>query len=645
MPFDLSTAQPVKKFDLSTAQPLQQAPQVPPEQMSAGYQDIAQNTGAFQSGLISAGHGIMSVLRGLGIADPETAMQREAYQALQSQHPVATTIGEVAGQSAPFLLPGGAVANAATIPARIAAAVALGATEAGIITKGEGGSDVDALKAAGLGGTIAGALEVVIPVVGRIGGRLIRKMTGKNPSAPIFDMAGNPSPELNAALEKSGLSIEDLSVEAKRLLQTGDIDDAAKLARKQFLERQGIIPTRAQVTGEATDFQTQQELFKTSGRVRRAIETQEDALSKGFENAITLTGGSANRSKSAAFDYIADRSIDLDSKISNAYKAAKEIAPVEKIIKPDGLVNSLREIAGSDRTTGGLASATRDILRTRGILAQGKGLKAAGKVNAEVAEEIRNNMNSLYSSLTPFGRQKLRVLKDALDDDVSKAVGSDVFADARSAKAAFERDLKRAKVNKFDNRKKNLVRDILENKVNPDRFLDDAILSKSIRSSDVEQLKRFLHLDQSDAGIAAWNDIRAEAMQRIKDTAFKEVAGQPALSRAGIESALDRFGRDKLRVLFTKEERGFLEDMLKTAKLREPVRGTALGRGPTAQAVGRIESAIKRIPLVSGVFEGIATDAGGRFVLRQPAISPLRPSQLTQLTPAVIPAVIPQEQQ
>lgn len=620
-----------------------QQPKTQPE--ISRFQSLAQEVGPFEATAIGAGRGMMSVLRGLGIADPEDQIVTESFEALKKERPITTTIGEIAGEAAPFLLPGGAIARAVTIPGRVASAAAIGALEAGVITKGRGGDEFESLKAGGLGSVLAGTLEVALPVIGRIGGKLIRRVTGKNATTPVLDAAGNPSPELAEALQRSGLSVEDLSVEARRQLNLGDVGDPASLARRSFLENQGITPTRAQITGEASDFQAQQELFKTSGRVRRAIESQEDILASRFENAITETGGSANRSNSTAFDFIADRSIDLDAAISRAYKTAREVAPTDRVIETNRLIKSMESIRGSENATGGLSGAVEDILKTHGVISKTKeGKKILIPIDATEAEEIRIDMNSLFNSLTPFGRQKLAGLKDAIDDDVAQAIGRDVFADARSSKAAFESDLRRAKVNKFDNRKKNLVRDILENKVNPDRFLDDAILSKSIRSNDVEQLKRFLQLDGDGPGLDAWNDIRAEAMKKIRETAFNEVGGQVALSRAGLEKILERFGRDKLRVLFTQEERGFLSDMLKVSKLREPVRGTALGRGPTAQAVGRLEAVVKRIPLISGMFEGLATDAAGRVSLRPPAITPLQPSRIAPfVTPAAIPIAIEEQ--
>jgi hypothetical protein len=612
-------------------------------------QDLAAEQGPVDAALIGAGRGLTTIARALGLADPEDELTKQAFQELEKLRPISTTVGEVAGEAAPFLLPGGLVAKAVTIPGRIAATGALGAAEAGLITKGKGGKDEDILKSSSIGGAVAGSLELALPVIGRFGGKIIRNVTGKAPTTPLFNKQGQPSQEFIQALDKAGLSFDDVTAEANKLIDTGNIDDAVSLARKDFLESQGIIPTRAQVTGDATEFQAQQELAKTSGRVRRAIEGQEVALSNRFENAVTSTGGSANASNSSVIDFVADRSIDLDSQISAAYKQARELAPTEKVIKPTRLTESIRGIAGSDNATGGLASATRDILRSKGVLAQGKGLKSIGKVDAKTAEEIRIDMNGLFDSLTPFGKKKLAGLKNSLDLDVEKAIGQDIFAAPRAAKAKFEKDLSRAKINKFDSRKKNLVRDILENKVNPDRFLNDAVLSKTVRSTDLEQLKRYLSLDGDEAGSAAWNDLRAEAMEHIRSTAIKEVAGEPALSRAGLEKALDQFGRDKLRVLFSKEERKFLQDMLKTSKLREPVRGTALGKGPSAQAIKNVTNAVNRIPLINSVFGGaaelITTDLGGRTALRQPTLNRLAPSRLTQATPALIPAITAQEQQ
>jgi len=666
--------------------------------------ELAEKQSALDAFLVGAGRGLTTVGRGVGAVDPEDPATSRAIAELKEQRPISTISGEVAGETAPFLLPGGAITKATTIPGRVAGAAGLGVAEGGILSRGQGADAATTTKSAGLGGLIAGTFEVVFPIIGRLGSKIFRNVTGKTPTTPLLNKQGQPSQEFVTALDKAGLSFDDIASEANRLVDVGDVDDAVSVTRKAFLEDQGITPTLPQVTGDATQFQAQQELAKTSGRVRRALEGQEAALSSRFENAVTATGGSANKSNSPVVDFIADRSIDLDESISAAYKRARELAPNEKVIQLDKLSSTLNSLKDFEKSTGGLPSAVKGFLRQRGLIdAQGNLITASKKVtsdiarlksrskrlginidesgvatnalgqvdnkitselaelnakntgrllNATEAEALRVDLNSLFDTLKPLGKRKLRDLKNALDSDVEKAFGVDSFSQARASKARFEDDLSRAKINKFDSRKKNLVRDILENKINPDRFLQESVLSKTTRSADLEQLKRFLHLDTTggkDAGVQAWNDLRAEAMEHIKNTAFKEVAGEPALSRAGLEKALDQFGRDKLRVLFSQEERKFLTNMLKTSKLREPVRGTALGRGPSAQAVQNLSKAVNRIPLINSIFGGatelVASDVSGRAILRQPSLTPLKPSGLTQATPALIPLITAQEQQ
>jgi hypothetical protein len=608
-------------------------------------QQRVADVGPLESLGLSFGKGFTTIKRALGLQDMETEEERLTFEELQKQRPISSTIGEVLGETAPFVAPAIATGGVAGLGGRIATSGALGATEAGLIARGKGGDEGEQLKAAGLGGALAGGLEVAIPVLGRVVGKTYRSLTGRQPKGPLLTSDGRPTREFVEALDKAGLSFDDVAGETKRIIDTGNIDDAAQVSRKVFLESQGITPTRAQVTGEATDFQSQQELIKQSGGVRDLLQAQEGVIASKFDNAIVATGGSANPSSSQVFDTIADRAIDQDAAISAAYKTAREQAGNAQIVRPSKMVEEMRSFAGSDKATGGLASAARDILRNKGVLAQGKGLKIQGKVNPQVAEEIRIDLNSLYDSLTPFGRSKLSDLKNAIDLDVQNAVGKDVFAEARGMKAKFEKDLRRAKVNKFDKRKGNLVRDILENKINPDNFLQDAVITKRVRSSDLEQLKRYLQ--QSDEGVDSWNSLRADAMTFIRDNALKEVGGEVAMTRASLEKALDKFGRDKLRVLFDQGERKFLQDMVKVSKLREPARGTALGKGPSAQAVRELEKAVNRNSLINAVWAGGAELIKDRSALKQikpSAETPLKPSQLSQLAAPAAAVTVTQEQ-
>jgi hypothetical protein len=214
----------------------------------------------------------------------------------------------------------------------------------------------------------------------------------------------------------------------------------------------------------------------------------------------------------------------------------------------------------------------------------------------------------------------LRKLKDALDDDVFVASGGDTFAQARKAKTDFEGGLSRAKISKFDSRKKNVVRDILENKIGPDELTDKVVFGRSWRPEDLEQLKAYV----SDSGADVFDDLRADVMDKIKSASFigpEDASGLQALSRDKLEKqlvklGLDNTGKTKLNVLFKPDEIKFLKDMLKVSRMREPVRGTALGKGPSAQAVASLEQKLKTMPVIGFLVDVVNIDAAGRTVMK-----------------------------
>jgi len=412
--------------------------------------------------------------------------------------------------------------------------------------------------------------------------------------------------------------------EGMRQLNEGfDSDIATHQSRVDELRGAGLEPTKAQVTRDAADFQSQQESAKTSGRVRDALENQEATLSQGFDDAVSGTGGRSVTSGSTAIDEVVGRSTRLDAEITELYTKAREAAPGAKDVRLESLAASLKRKAPSNTISKGLVKSIRGELVARGII--DKDFKVTGRIDVETAEDLRAFINSHFDSTSPMGRGLIRDFKNALDDDVFTAAGGDFFNTARSAKHAFEQNLSRAKVSKFDKRRTSLVRDMLENKLDPDDFAAKVTQSKTYRPADLQQLKDYL--SQSDGGKAAWDDLRAETLQSIKDQAFigpKDANGFQAITRDKLEKILNKIGSPRRNILFSARENQFLDQMLKVAELREPVRGTAIGRGPSAQAIGMLQTALVRSPILRTAFEIVTLDAKGRAVLKVKA--PVKPN-------------------
>jgi hypothetical protein len=119
-------------------------------------------------------------------------------------------------------------------------------------------------------------------------------------------------------------------------------------------------------------------------------------------------------------------------------------------------------------------------------------------------------------------------------------------------------------------------------------------------------------------------------MQRIASVAMPEVSGKAALSRSAMEKIMSRFGDNKLKVLFGPEEMGFLNSMVQISKIREPVRMTQQGKGPSAQAI--LANAMERIPLVTESFRGLAASMANNRSLELP--EPIRNRLLRSIQPA-----------
>jgi len=395
---------------------------------------------------------------------------------------------------------------------------------------------------------------------------------------------------------------------------SGAEETAEQAARRTTLQAEGLDPLRAQVTRDASEFQSQQELAKKSGPVRARQEQQEARLNTAFEQRAVDTQGNVVTSTSTPIDEVLERSIRIDEQVGTLYRQAREIAPNAQDIRLNRLAANLDRLAGEENISGGLISSVRNNLRARGILNENN--QIAGRISVEVAEQIRQDINLLHNSVTDRGRQLSRQLKDSLDEDVFRQRGGDLFDRARTAKREFEQGLDRANISKFDNRKASLVRDMLDNKINPDTFINDVVFAKKWRSEDINQLR--LYLNQTDSGRQAWNDLRAQTIIEIRDRSFKgPVRGDgvtQSLSRDALEKTLDKLG-NKTEILFNADERAFFNRMREVSRLREPPPATFTGKGPSAQAIAQAKA---RFPIVGPLLDSLSEFRLSRLLLRLP---------------------------
>ena len=183
---------------------------------------IIDEMSPLESFMVGTGGGVVKLGRGLtGQKTPED--EQQALEQLKTARPSAVA-GELVGETAPFAIPGAQLAKIASLPIRGTLATGLGATEGFALARGE---EKDAGKGALVGAGVSASLELGIPVVGRLGGSLFRKLTGKAPSSPIISETGEYSEEFLSTIGDNGLTPDDFMADVQSVISGQGNDELA----------------------------------------------------------------------------------------------------------------------------------------------------------------------------------------------------------------------------------------------------------------------------------------------------------------------------------------------------------------------------------------------------------------------------------
>lgn len=556
--------------------------------------------------------------RALGYDDPEqaAALQAKVDEVKRRDAPLMDTtagkVGYVGGALATGLVtPGGAGATG-----RAMVGGTLGAAQP--VATGESRT-VNAAVGAAAGAAIPPAIGWLTGKVGQGVKAAAAKVLGQKiqsgKQVPIFNADGTFTDDVIKELKASGTNPAELDDLIKAQLSKEGVLSPQEIERFNLFTRLGLNPTKAQVSQTADDFQVQQELVKRSNALRTQVEGQDMQLARSMEDFASKAGGATQDvvdTSESVFQAITKKATDLDDNIRTLYTQARNVAGPEKVVRFDELTNALKSSVGKNELSGGLVKAMASELRQRGLL--GKGFTPSGRVDVKTAEEIRQVVNSFYEGANPQARRLIDIYKNALDDDVFKATGDDLFKQARSAKASFHSELNKTKLNRFDQNNSSMVEKILRNEIPPEKVFDRIVVSKSGRIDDLQKLKEYLLTgseDQVAQGAQAFDNLRSQTAMYLLNQATRTVAktegGEAVFNGNQFRKALEQIGPKKLEILFGNDAQ-YLRDIAKAGILRIPVQGTQMGKGPSAQAISELGDRLPGIRQINA-FARIIKDA------------------------------------
>jgi len=610
--------------------------------------ELAESEPGWNKFLISVGKGMTDLGRGaanlFGADLKPSQIETEAFEALRETAPWTTLGGEIVGQAAPFLplsIGAGAAAAGSSLTTRALAQGAIGGLEGATIAKGTGG---DAISSAGLGAGIAGGIEAISPVIGRVSRQVYQRVTGNPPAGTLVTPNGRPTPEMEQALQQAGLSWDDLIINARQAVaqqpQGAMPDQAARIAG---FEQMQAPYSRGNITQADVDVGTEQRLL---GSISQPEAEQYRSLimaqSRAFQDEIDRIAGNFSPSGNVSEvgqsvkDALSGRKTQLKAERKELYGKLAEAArnaegmPIftdDLLSKVDPDVNfgdiqamvpdaynALNRVLvefGVNRSTDALEAAARAGIKPEMIK----------PLDLSNAESFRKRLNSIMQSDRTGAIANIAgPIKQALDDEIDLMADTLAMSPVQEV-ATAAKEARRANIalkTEFDQK---AITSKLTDRASwgsnePKVYASQVYSQVMAKSTPIEQLES-LTTSLSKAGGTgrlALNELRGQAVLDLLDSSMKaqtnKINGQLIFNGNAFVSAFKK-NEPKIRVLFKDDPEALkrLENVVARAKDITPsARMTPKGSADVNADIAR--SLIRGL----GIAGGDITTIGGALV-------------------------------
>lgn len=359
---------------------------------------------------------------------------------------------------------------------------------------------------------------------------------------------------LDDALRQQGMSLGDLSddvanglrKEAADALKSGKNLNPEAVARKAVLDQVGIKGTKAQVSGNAQQWQKEAELAKlqnVGAPLREKFIDDNKQLASLLDSANARTGGKATDQYGAMQNVLSSVNSQLDQNkqfINAAYEAAKKAPGNDVVIDGRGFANDAFTALENNYAASSLPPSVQKILKD---IADNPDKFTLGK-----SEELVKILNREYKSSLQMGQPtsstySIGLVRDALNGRQAEAMQGLLSGGNDAAKAyQFARQANQFNANQIEGMP--LLQDARKG-VEPDKLFNQHILN-----GNVNELARTVDL-LNNVNPQAVSDIKQQVLEFIANKAIKQ-NGQ--FSPAGMKSALDGIGDRRLSILFDSSE-------------------------------------------------------------------------------------------
>lgn len=427
---------------------------------------------------------------------------------------------------------------------------AVGAAIGGAGFAGDANQRLDNAVLGGIGGAAGAALG---EKVGQGVSKAMNEVRNTGPQA-AQRTAQAIDKSLDDALRQQGMSLSELSddvvnglrKEAADALKSGKNLNPEAVARKAVLDQVGIKGTKAQVSGNAQQWQKEAELAKlqnVGAPLREKFIDDNKQLASLLDSANARTGGKAVDQLGAMQNAISALGNQLDQNkqfINAAYEAARKAPGNDVVLDGRGFANDAFTALENNYAASSLPPSVQKIIKE---VADNPEKFTLGK-----SEELVKILNREYKSSLQMGQPtsatySIGLVRDALNGRQAEAMQGLLSSGNDAAKAyQFARQANQFNASQIEQIP--LLKDIIKD-VEPDK-----LFNKHILNSNVSELGKTIDL-LNNVNPQAVADIKQQALEFIANKAIKQ-NGQ--FSPAGMKRALDGIGDRRLSTLFEPDE-------------------------------------------------------------------------------------------
>ncbi|UOH16906.1 hypothetical protein [Acinetobacter sp. NyZ410] len=372
--------------------------------------------------------------------------------------------------------------------------------------------------------------------------------------------------KLDDALRQNGLSLGELSSDianglrqdALKALRSGNDLNPTAVARKAVIDRLGLNGTKAQISGDAKQWQQQAELAKINGAgdpLRDKFIDDNVQLTRLLNEVADNTKGTSVNSYGPMDDALKSIQGQLSQNkdyIRTAYNSARQAQGNEVKLGGAEFVRESNKILKDNYASMSLPSSVRailkDIERDPDQFTLGKSEEIIKRLNKEHSSSLK--LDGTASSET----YAIGLVRDALNNRQNTTL-QNLSNQNNPAAQLYQLGRQAHGFNAQQIESMPLLQDAIKG-VEPDK-----LFNKRILGGNVNELSKTIDL-LKNVNPQAVNDIKQQVVEFISR---KSINSNGQFSPAGMKRALDNFTDRRMLTMFTPKELGQIKDISKAA--------------------------------------------------------------------------------